>query len=214
MTAKAKWRAERKAKGLCMDCPRKVVPGCSRCRKCLDRVNAYCRTAEYLARERRRRPAKRRAERERQRKRIEDGLCIACPCKAEPRRTRCRKCLDKVNAYCRTAEFRALEKKRRREPRYRAIANAHGHARRVRLLGNGGSWTAAQFSALCAKYRHRCLCCGKRRKLTADHVVPVSKGGSNDISNIQPLCGPCNSSKNCHRSTDYRLNPHPNCLKA
>jgi 5-methylcytosine-specific restriction endonuclease McrA len=56
---------------------------------------------------------------------------------------------------------------------------------------------------LCEKYHKRCLCCDKRRKLTADHVIPVSKGGTSDISNIQPLCQPCNSSKGA-KIIDYR----------
>jgi 5-methylcytosine-specific restriction endonuclease McrA len=47
------------------------------------------------------------------------------------------------------------------------------------------------------------LCCDKKRKLTADHIVPVSKGGTSNISNIQPLCGPCNSSKGA-KTVDYR----------
>lgn len=66
-----------------------------------------------------------------------------------------------------------------------------------------GSFTAEEFSELCKKYRNKCLCCGKKKKLTADHVVPLSKGGSNDISNIQPLCNSCNSKKGT-KTIDYR----------
>lgn len=35
-----------------------------------------------------------------------------------------------------------------------------------------------------------CSCCGDTEAiLGADHVVPLSRGGLDDISNIQPLCG-------------------------
>lgn len=58
-----------------------------------------------------------------------------------------------------------------------------------------------------ARYDYTCLRCGKREPeimLTPDHIIPVVKGGSSDISNIQPLCGPCNSAKGANW-TDYRL---------
>lgn len=58
-----------------------------------------------------------------------------------------------------------------------------------------------EFKKLCEKYNWTCPCCGlKTKKLTQDHIVPLSKGGIDDISNIQPLCKMCNRTKgNKHR---------------
>ena len=40
-----------------------------------------------------------------------------------------------------------------------------------------------------------CAICGTTENLTIDHIVPVKDGGINDISNIQILCGRCNTLK-------------------
>lgn len=88
--------------------------------------------------------------------------------------------------------------------RWAAIRGEATRAYRVRRLNCKGSHTQAEWLALCEAAGHRCLCCGKKRKLTRDHVVPLSQGGTDDIDNIQPLCGPCNSSKNA-KVIDYRL---------
>ena len=56
---------------------------------------------------------------------------------------------------------------------------------------------------LCSYYGNRCLSCGKRKKLTRDHVIPKAQSGSNSLSNMQPLCGPCNRAKG-NRVIDYR----------
>lgn len=81
---------------------------------------------------------------------------------------------------------------------------AHEQARRARKAASGGSYTAQEWRDLCARYGECCLRCGSRpASLTVDHVTPLSAGGRNDISNLQPLCGPCNSAKGT-QATDYR----------
>lgn len=101
------------------------------------------------------------------------------------------------------------------DPQFQArerIRTGHKAARyRLKRFGNGGSHTAQEWLDLCAKYDHRCLCCGLVKPLTRDHIVPVNHGGTDDISNIQPLCRPCNSTKGT-QTIDYRPTHPPEAL--
>lgn len=65
---------------------------------------------------------------------------------------------------------------------------------------------------------HKCTYCGSSERLTADHVVPLTRGGSNDPSNLTACCIPCNSKKNNRlvsewlpaASTVFHPTVHPN----
>ena len=68
---------------------------------------------------------------------------------------------------------------------------------------SGPHFTAREWAELVEACGGRCLRCGVLDDLTVDHVIPLGRGGSNAIENIQPLCSECNSIKGCE-TTDYR----------
>jgi len=46
--------------------------------------------------------------------------------------------------------------------------------------------------------KYQCQSCGQKLNettLSIDHIIPLAKGGSNDISNLQTLCLKCNQEK-------------------
>lgn len=54
----------------------------------------------------------------------------------------------------------------------------------------------------------RCRRCGAEpthSRLVVDHVVPVAKGGTADLANLQTLCWPCNAGKADREPTSHDL---------
>ena len=85
-------------------------------------------------------------------------------------------------------------------------ANAQTH--RYRARKRQAKSEPYDFKAICKHYGNKCLKCGKKGKMTIDHINPLSKGGNNIASNIQPLCHSCNSGK-CDKNIDYRPDAGP-----
>lgn len=76
---------------------------------------------------------------------------------------------------------------------------AKQHRRRSRLASAAGNHTEHDIHDLLRIQRG--LCAGCECKLSTwhiDHVIPLSRGGSNWVGNLQLLCQPCNQSK-CDR---------------
>ena len=51
------------------------------------------------------------------------------------------------------------------------------------------------FNRLLFQYNFKCCYCNSTKELSIDHIQPVSKGGTDEFSNLQILCKPCNSRK-------------------
>ena len=106
---------------------------------------------------------------------------------------------DRIKEY--DKEYRENNKDRIKEYRetHRIEYKAYVHKRRARIKSNGGSYTKAQWLECLEFFDYKCAYSGE--PLTVDtasveHVVPVSKGGTSDISNLVPCVLTYNISKN------------------
>ena len=60
---------------------------------------------------------------------------------------------------------------------------------------------------LMRQYNYTCVYCGRRRiarNLEIDHIIPLDRGGLDDVSNLQVTCGPCNRRKLNQTDEEFR----------
>lgn len=79
----------------------------------------------------------------------------------------------------------------------RNISQNHNERRRSVLLNVPvNDLTTEQWRTIKAHYGHHCVYCHRKmQRLTMDHVLPLSQGGSHTFSNVVPACPSCNSRK-------------------
>lgn len=76
--------------------------------------------------------------------------------------------------------------------------------RRARATQAEGSYTVAEWRSLVTRHGGACAYCDRRGPLTADHRVPLARGGTNYIANILPACRSCNARKRLLTESEFR----------
>lgn len=78
--------------------------------------------------------------------------------------------------------------------------------KRRALIKISNKFSAQNWRDMKSEHKNTCLSCSQKEPniiLTIDHIIPLSKGGTHEKKNIQPLCNKCNLVKNA-RTIDYR----------
>lgn len=70
--------------------------------------------------------------------------------------------------------------------------------KRFRKLRRGNQITKDKRAFVLSRDNFKCRHCGSVEKLSLDHILPLSKGGNSDSSNLQVLCTECNRKKDIH----------------
>lgn len=97
---------------------------------------------------------------------------------------------------------RARNRARSKTTEGRLKQMVHVRNRRARLQNADGKHTQKDIQEMFEEQNGLCAYCGIRifweipRDIHVDHIMPVSRGGSNDTSNLCLTCSDCNWSKN------------------
>ncbi len=70
--------------------------------------------------------------------------------------------------------------------------------RRGKVAGATGTYTWSEVARLWVAFNRACAYCRRPTPLSAvqaEHVVPLSRGGANNLTNLLPSCASCNSDK-------------------
>ncbi len=86
------------------------------------------------------------------------------------------------------------------------MLTTRANERRIRPTERA-TWPRGLKQQLMRRQANTCVYCAYRRtaaSLEIDHMVPVVRGGANDVSNLQVICRPCNQRKGLQTDQEFR----------
>ena len=139
------------------------------------------------------------------------NICIICkvlftPSRFHPNATTCSKsCLWKKDYEKNKERYKkvALDWGRANRDKTRIIQKNYywNNVEKVRTqkrVRNRGHISLKDWKIICDQKDNKCQHCflkGDHKSLSIDHIIPISKGGTNVKENLQPLCLSCNHKK-------------------
>ena len=81
----------------------------------------------------------------------------------------------------------------------KAIARAY-----YQRFKNAGKFDKDAWKRKLKRLGYKCVACGSTKNICKDHIIPLSKGGTNHIRNLQPFCRSCNAKKHT-KTKRYRI---------
>lgn len=76
--------------------------------------------------------------------------------------------------------------------------------RRARKANASGDCSIQQWQARLDYYGGKCIYCGTTERITQDHRIPLSRGGTHWPANLIPACHNCNCKKRTKTETEFK----------
>lgn len=91
----------------------------------------------------------------------------------------------------------SVKEYRQNNPEWKKVYSMRFKLYRKKLAAElPSTFTPKEWESCLIEFDYSCAYCRTKTKMTQEHVIPVTKGGGYEASNIIPACQSCNSSKN------------------
>lgn len=110
---------------------------------------------------------------------------------------------EKYERYYQANREKILERNKKYRKANLDKLRVYEQKRRALKKNATGNATAVEIQARFDYYGNRCYYCGCDGKMTIEHRIPLSRGGSHHPANIVPACPSCNFSKRAKTEKEF-----------